>query len=231
MDFGKMLGESFDYTKSGLVGQWGKWILLFISMVIFPVWYGFTWKIFKGEKELPALEGWVEMFINGIKLIIVTFIYLLIPMIVMMVLGGGGMMSGAMMNDPGAAAAGMGLGLIIGMIFCFIFALFAIIAMVRFARTDSFGEAFNFNKIMEHIGKIGWANYIIALIIIGIILGIIQLIALYLMSIPVLGILVYLIYMLLIYPFLGVWGARYITMIYDSAEDGIVKEESAEAPA
>ena len=36
----------------------------------------------------------------------------------------------------------------------------------------SFSEAFNFSAILETIGKIGWINYIVALILVSLVVGI-----------------------------------------------------------
>jgi hypothetical protein len=46
------------------------------------------------------------------------------------------------------------------------------VASIRFARTNSFSEAFNIHEIIEHTGKIGWINYIIALILITLVIAI-----------------------------------------------------------
>lgn len=217
MEFGRMLGDSYEYTRNGLVGNWGTWLLLFVSMIIFPLWGGFQWKIYKGDSRLPALEGWVEMFVNGIKLIVVGIVYFIVPFIISLVLGGGG-------------EAAMTAGAIISMIVYFLFSLIAIMALIRFARTDSFGEAFNVSAVLAHIGRIGWLDYILALLIVWIVLVVavlIFLIALGIVSfilalIPLVGWLLALVLIaavaVLIGPFIGVFEARYLTLIYDSAE-------------
>ena len=55
------------------------------------------------------------------------------------------------------------------------------IGVVRFARTGSIGEAFNFSAIRATIAKIGWVPYIIALVVLmvcgaifGIVMGILD---------------------------------------------------------
>lgn len=75
------------------------------------------------------------------------------------------------------------------------------------------GQAFAFGAILEHIGKIGWGSYIIALIvlwIVGIVFGFIVGI---LVVIPVLGWLI----TLFLYPVWIIFTARYMTLIYESA--------------
>lgn len=186
-------------------------------MIIFPLWGGFQWKIYQGDSRLPALEGWGEMFVNGIKLIVVGIVYFIIPFIISLVLGGGG-------------EAAMSAGAIISMIVYFLFSLIAIMALIRFARTDSFGEAFNVSAILAHIGRIGWLNYILALIIVWIVLVVAVMIFIIVMGIvsfilaliPLVGWLLAFILLaavaVLIGPFIGVFEARYLTLIYDSAE-------------
>ena len=225
MNYGSMLGDSFDYTKNGLLGKWWKWLLLFISMVIFPLWMGYQWKIYQGESRAPVLNDWVGMFINGIKLTVVGIIYFLIPMIVFMVVGGAGIFMGAATDNLGAGAL---IGILIGLVVFFIFSLIALMALIRFARTDNFGEAFNFSAIVAHIGKIGWVGYILALIILWVVVGaaalvfalVTSVISLILALIPfvgwILALILDVILAILIGPFVGVFTTRYFTNIYDS---------------
>ncbi|NLA39577.1 MAG: DUF4013 domain-containing protein [Methanomicrobiales archaeon] len=225
MNYGSMIGDSFEYTKDGLFGNWGKWFLLFISMVIFPLWGGYQWKIYRGESRMPPLEGWVGMFIDGIKLIIVGIVYFIIPTIVFVILGGLGIFMGAATNSMGAGL----IGVFVGLIFLFIFSLIAMMGLIRFARTDSFGEAFNFSAIIAHIGEIGWVSYIIALIILWLVIVVavvifsiaVGIISLILLLIPLVGwilaILLEIVIAILIGPFVGVFTTRYITHIYDGA--------------
>jgi len=229
-----MVGDSFEYTKVGLWGNWVKWISLFICQIIFPLWGGYQWKIYRGESTMPPLENWGEMFINGIKLMIVNFVYFVIPIIVFLISGGVAIVSLAFAkaNDPASIIsliASLAIAIIISIVVFFIFALLALMANIRFARTDSFGEAFNFNAIMGHIGKIGWGSYIIALIVMFLILlvaaiavVIVMLILGILLAIipyigPILMMLLFIIVAILIGPFFGSWMARYITLIFDSA--------------
>jgi hypothetical protein len=175
------------------------------------------------------------MLINGVKLIIVNFVYMLIPMIVFFVTGGMAILNIILtkMDDPLgilSAVTTLAIAIVISLIVLFVFSLLAVMANVRFARTDSFGEAFNFNAIAGHIGKIGWLSYIISLIVLFVVLFIAIIIALILMVIlgiilalipfigPFLMILEILIVALLIGPFFGVLSTRYVTLIYESAD-------------
>lgn len=213
MDYGKMVGDSFAYAKEGLVGKWMKWILLIISCIIFPLIMGYMVRILKGADPSPELEDWGGLFIDGIKLFIVGLIYA-IPILILEFLALGTAITSAMMTgDPSAmmtGLAGFGVILLLLIIVAIVIGLIIATAYVRFARTGSFGEAFNFNAIFAHIGKIGWVTYIIALIIMAIVLGIIEVIC---MLIPVIGIAI----LLILLPFLVLFYSRYLTLLYDSA--------------
>ena len=209
MEYGTLLGDSFEYTKECLVGKWMKWILLIICSIIFPLIYGYAMRIYKGATPAPELENWGGLFIDGIKLLIVGIVYFIPVFIVAFLVVGGSALSGIAGGDVAALGA-MGIGMLVLVVLTIIIALIVPIAYIRFARMESFGEAFNFGAIFEHIGKIGWIDYIIAILIMGIVLGIIQFI---LMLIPILGQLLLFILM----PAFIIFAARYMTLVYDNA--------------
>lgn len=212
MDFGNMVGESFGYAKDAIVGKWMQWVLLLIATILLAIpLMGYTLKVFRGEKPAPEVTGWGTLIIDGIKYLVVALIWFIPCMIIAFVTIGAGIT--AYIMNPAAIvgiAGGMLAGLLILFIVALITGLLATIGIVRFARTGSMGEAFNFGAILETIGKIGWVDYIIALIIIGIIIGVIEFV---LMSIPYVG----MILLFLLTPLLVLWHARYICGVYDSA--------------
>ncbi len=218
MGISQMIGDSFGYAKDGLAGKWGKWILLIISCIIFPLIMGYVMRIYRGVTPSPELDKWGGMFIDGIKLFIVELIYAIPVIIIGVVLLFSTIMAvaAAMATPPINPNAVMGL--IVADIFVFIiFALVLIIigiinatAVVRFARTDSFGEAFNFGAIFSHIGRIGLVSYILALIAMGIVVGIIELVC---ELIPIIGIII----LVIIMPLLVMFQARYLSLLYDRA--------------
>jgi len=219
MDFGKTIGDSFEYAKEGLVGKWVNWLLLIISCIIFPLILGYTMRIFRGTPKAPELNEWGSMFIDGIKLFIVGLIYAIPLIIVALVVFGIAIFTGiismtAVGQGNPAAIAGLIMtslfGAIILAIISIIIGLILATAIVRFARMDSFGEAFNFTAISNHIGKIGIGSYIIALIIMFIIIFIIESI---IMMIPYIG----MVLLLILYPAFVLFEARYLTLLYDSA--------------
>ena len=218
MEIGKSVGESFEYAKEGLVGKWAKWILLIISCIIFPLVLGYMMRIYRGVKPSPELNEWGGMFIDGIKLLIVGIIYA-IPILIVefAVIGSAGIaflvaLSNPM-ADPNALTGLIGavlFGVVILVLVAIIIEMIAIIGMVRFARTNSFGQAFNFGAIFATIGRIGIGTYILALIVMAIIVGIIEVIC---WLIPYVGFVL----LIIILPFLVLFSTRYITLLYESA--------------
>jgi hypothetical protein len=216
MDYGNMLGESFAYAKDGIWEKWNKWLMLIVATILLGIpLMGYMMKVLRGTKPAPEVDDWGTLFIDGIKYIIVKIIYA-IPLIIVgfLVLGAAFMtaMSGNVAAMTGAIA-GMLVGLLLIFILAIVIALFEMIGMVRFARTGSIGEAFNFNAILATIGKIGWIPYIIALVVFLIVAVVIGIIMAIIMKVPILG---WIIYLCVIAP-MTIFFARYICLLYDSA--------------
>jgi hypothetical protein len=115
--------------------------------------------------------------------------------------------------NPNAVMGLIGADIFVFIIFILVVIIIGLItatAWVRFARTNSMGEAFNFGAIFNHIGKIGWGTYIVALIVMGILIGIINLIC---ELIPYIGFIL----LFIIMPVISIFQARYLCMLYDSA--------------
>jgi hypothetical protein len=216
MDYGSMVGESFEYAKEAVVGKWNKWLMLIIATILLGIpLMGYAMKVLRGEKPAPEVDEWGTLFIDGIKAWIVSLIYAIPIIIVGFIVAGASaaaFISGnysAMMAAFGAMALG---GLVI-FVLGIIIVVFEVIGIVRFARTGSIGEAFNMSAILATINKIGWVPYIIALIVLMIVAIIIAIIAGILMMIPYLGLIIYI---CLIAPILLLY-TRYICLLYDSA--------------
>jgi len=216
MDYGSMVGDSFAYAKEAVLGKWMKWVMLIIATILLMLpLMGYALKVLRGETPAPEVEDWGTLFIDGIKYMIIAIIWLLpvyIVMGVLMVIGFGAAMTG----DESAALAGMGImaiGMIVVAILAVIIALFMLIGVVRFARTGSIGEAFNFSAIRATIAKIGWVPYIIALVVLMVCAAIFGIVMGILMMIPILG---WLLYLCMIPPYM-IFVSRYICQLYDSA--------------
>ncbi len=207
-----MLGDSFEYTKEALIDKYMRWLILIIGTIIFPITLGYTLRIYRGDRTPPETDDLVGLFVDGVKLFVVELIWAL-PVIIVAVIVFGGSAALMMSGSNAAVAAGVGgmfLGFLLVLVVGIIVSLFAAMGAVRFARTNSFGEAFNFSAILAHIGRIGWGPYVIALVVLGVVLAVINAV---LSIIPIIGWLI----SLVLAPAFAIFGARYITLLYDSA--------------
>jgi len=210
MEIGKGLSESLEYAKDAVWGKWVKWILLIVSTIIFPLILGYELEVYRGKKPAPELENWGKLFIDGLKLFVIQLIYAIPVIIVAVIFIGTGVF--LLVSNPNAWMAAAGsfvIGLILTLIVAIIIGLVEMIGVVRFARKGSMGEAFNFSAIFETIGKIGWLDYIFALIALFVVVFIIVMV---LSLIPWLGPFL----ILVLSPVIAIFTARYVTMLYDS---------------
>lgn len=259
MEYGKLVGDSFEYAKEGLVGHWAKWILLIVLSVLpviplmlgvilgivalmgslgmfaavmivaiilaiilaFPL-LGYLVLIYKGEKPAPEVTNWGALFSNGMKLFIVHLIYAIPVLIIAAVVLGSTIFTvilsaSQMVTNPQSMMGLVGaliFGFIILIIVAFIIWIIEAMAVIRFARTNSIGEAFNFGEIFARISKIGVGSYILALIIMAVIIGIIVVI---LEMIPIIGAII----LLIVSPVLALFQARYLCLLYDSPAEEV----------
>ncbi len=226
MEFGNVIGQSIEYTKEGLVGKWGRWIVLIalsliqiLTLFIVPLYTGYLVRVYGGAQPAPKLDQWGKLFVDGWKLNIIGLIYMIPAIIVFIIFGGfavlGAIASEAAGGDPAAAtAAAFSLigGILIALIVALIISIIATFGMLRFAHTESFGQAFAFGAIFEHIGKIGWGTWIVALIILVILSFVYGLIAGILSIIPFIG---WILDLFLAVAF-AIFYARYLAIIYES---------------
>jgi hypothetical protein len=211
VDSGKILEQSFRYAKEGLERKWDTWLLLIISCIIFPLFLGYMVRIYRGANPSPQLDNWGGMFSEGLKLFFVALCYALPVVILEAVLFASPGLVKTSSADP-AAILGLIIAVLIGSMILVSGAvlvwLITTAAGVRFARTNNFIEAFNFREIISHIGRIGWMDYIVALLMMLIVLCIMIIICL---LVPYLG----MILLLVLLPFMGLFSSRYVTLLYD----------------
>jgi hypothetical protein len=217
MEYGSMVSDSFAYAKDAVIGKWMQWLLLVIATILLclPL-LGYTLKVLRGEKPAPEVTGWGTLFVDGIKYVVVSIIWA-IPCLIIFFFGLFSVFAAiALENNPEAALAalsGAAIYLVVFLILAIITGLLATIGIVRFARTGSMGEAFNFGAILEIIGKIGWGTYILAFIVLIIVQVVISIITGIFNMIPVLGAIIQIV---LIAP-IALFEARYICQLYDAA--------------
>jgi len=237
MEYGKLLDDALHYTKAGIFSDSSRWMKLIVAIICLGIpMNGYVMRIYRGADPAPDVDQWGTLFVDGIKLIIVGIIYTIPMMIVWAFIYGGiilAVIQGSM-KTAGMENWSPNLGLLLVMyVIEILIAIIMPVASIRFARMGSFSEAFNFGAILETIKKIGWINYIIALVLVTlviaipifiIIFGLILIggISMYMLggsNVALLGfILAAILIILVLAPLFAVFQARYLTKVYDCAE-------------
>jgi len=197
-----ILKGGYRYAEEALMGRWERWGILCFACLIFPISFGYGLKILKGVNPAPEIGDIFENFINGLKVCLIGIPYAVILCVIFFLLE---------MLSVAAAAISVVL-LIPGFLFSIIFTIFgfyfAELGVVRYARTESYREAFNILALYRIVRRIGIKKYFysnLILLAIGIIFCIIF------VGIPVIG---WLIEMILAPLFLLMLG-KFFSDIYD----------------
>ncbi|MBP7411697.1 DUF4013 domain-containing protein [Methanoculleus sp. 10] len=226
MDYGNLISRSVEYTKDALWGEWGRWVILAVlslvqvfTLFLVPLYNGYLVRVLSGRRPAPDVEGWGRLFVDGWKWNIIALIYLIPVLLVLAFFGGIAALSAIAaqgVDNPdvwapavAAAISGILLAALVWVIISFV----SLFALVRFAHTGRFVEAFNFGAIFSHIGRIGWGSWIVAVIILALIGLVYAFVLGILTNIPVLG---WIINLFLGVAF-GIFHARYLAAAYESA--------------
>jgi hypothetical protein len=220
------LSESWGFAQEALSGKWVRWIMLVISSIIFPIMYGYTVRIMRGNQPAYEEESFFGLFIDGVKLCVINIVYMIIPMLVLFATIGyaifGIISSGKeiTLNSVLPILGGFITGILFFIILAIIFGMVGIIGSVRFARTGSVSEAFAIGEIVSTIGKIGWIHYIISLlalmVVVFILMAVVTIFELILSIIPIAGWLVGWVLSMFLGPFISLMSSRFYSLLYDS---------------
>jgi hypothetical protein len=221
----------------GLYGSIALLIVLFIAALIISIllgtfYQGFLVRILRGNRTLPEINDFANLFTDGIKFFIIQMVYLIPPLVALVATLAAAWFIGAGGNpnfylNPAAwvtIAVILLLGLFITGILAIILALFWVIGIIQFARTGEMLQAFRFGQMLTTIKKIGWIPYFIALAIIVIFVicysVVFSLASMVTSMVPFVGIIFYLgihIVELILAPVIAVIIYRYFSLLYDSA--------------
>ena len=126
---------------------------IIIALIISFAIYGFELDIVKYGIErndgAPEID-FVRQFVNGVKLFVVSFIYLLIPIIIALIL---------------SVVFQHWLALIIDIILFLVFGLAAIMAECRLAKTEELGYALAVGDAIADISSVGFLKLLVFLVI------------------------------------------------------------------
>jgi hypothetical protein len=240
MDFQGILSDAFSYTKEGVLGNTNRWLKLIIAIICLGLPFnGYVMRVYRGANPAPEVDEWGTLFTDGLKLFAVGLVYALPMIIIWLFIFGTMLISGFSddMSGAGVAAAGMNLLLMMVLyLYEIVIAVIMPVASIRFARTNTFSEAFNFSAIFGTIGRIGWLNYIIAIILVGLVVGIPMMVLIFgfiivailiggasMVLLKEAGLLVLfglialmVLAILIVAPLFGIFQARCMTRVYDS---------------
>jgi hypothetical protein len=183
MDLSDNLSNSFAFARK-LFSDFGRLIILIVLDII-PIVNlivtGYASRVLKespGADSPPKLENYGDLFIDGLKIVIASIIYMLIPLILIaaglgsffaaMVTGGGpNFMSNGFTPAYMGLLGGTGAVLVlVGLLVAFVMLILLAAGIAHMIKTGKFGKAFAFGEILNVIGKIGWGKYIAWLILI-----------------------------------------------------------------
>ena len=232
MNINRNIIDSLQYP----IKDWIKIILLGIILIIPIVNFiglGYYLRIIKstlaGLDELPDFERVGELFIDGIKLLIVCIIYAIVPLIfyaLSFAFAGSATVPSSTTTSSVFSFSYLptltGISLvffIIATIFAIIISIFAYMGIANMAYYDcEIGAALRYREILDRIASIGWGNYILWWIVLmliitvaGFIIGIVGGILLFF----VLGFLVF----LLGYSYLVIFQARSVALTFISSRE------------
>ncbi|MDV0444439.1 DUF4013 domain-containing protein [Methanorbis rubei] len=227
-----LVGPDFGFTPevlSGLLGHFA--VLIGLACVLFvPLMQGYCYRLFRTGDTMPDtgnlwglfFNGWrinITLFIYAIPLMVISFIYMLVFMY--------------FFPDTGLYSAADVLQLegmmYVGTVFSYaaiqfvttlIIILFACVGITHLCRTGSIREAISLRKVAEIIGKIGWYDYILSLVIMSILYLMITFVTmslgqLFSNNVFLIGVLMVL-YIFVLVP-ITVFFIKYLSIVYDTA--------------
>lgn len=241
MDFQEILSDAFLYTREGVLENSNRWLKLIIALICLGLPFnGYVMRVYRGANPAPEVDEWGTLFMDGLKLFAVGLVYALPIIIIWLFIFGTMLLSGFSDDMAGAGIAAAGMNMLLMMVlylYEIVIAVLMPIASIRFARTNTFSEAFNFSAIFGTIGRIGWLNYIIAIILVGLVVGIPMMVLIFgfiivaiiiggasMLVLKEAGLLILfgvialmLLLILIVAPLFGIFQARCMTRVYDSA--------------
>lgn len=153
--------DSLEYSAKDLKTLLILGVTYFLSFLLLPIFllYGYSYRVTKisvegminGNDPLPAFDNVIDMFVDGIKVVIVYLVYLLIPFILFILFA----IISSSVGGYGESAI-MAIGSIVtvaAIVFAYLMSMFGVANMANY--DDSLSKAFAFNEIIEIIKSVG----------------------------------------------------------------------------
>jgi len=177
MNVSEMVSDSLKFPFSDLKRLLILGILMATGILIIPaiLAYGYTLRIieysFNGSNELPPFNDWLDMFVDGLKYIIVRIIYVGVPAILTSIIATIILMtmlfSGQVTNFSTFLNTFFLILLIVGLIIMTFPYLLSLMALPHIVKKDKLEASVKFKDILGIIKNIGWVNYITGAVIIA----------------------------------------------------------------
>lgn len=232
--------DSLEYSAQ----DWKKLVILGViclfSFLLLPAFLitGYNYRvintavhgIINGRDPLPEFDDVIDMFVDGVKVVIVQIAYLLVPGIIFLIFT-------LIANAAGgvAASAIMVIGCLITFVLVIVACLMSQMALCHMAYNEgAFSKAFAISEIKEVIDEIGWFNSIatyIGLIIISVAIAVVVTAIIYgiftvfgisgaILGVNPSGVFIvailinFMITMFIVGPYLSIFNARSIGLLY-----------------
>jgi hypothetical protein len=226
MDAGQITSDSLQYPLTNFNKILILGILTILSLLIIPGFLvlGYLFKIIKssmeGSSELPDFNEWINMFVDGLKVFVVLFIYSIVP-IILFLLGIWAVLL-PMLTVPGEGSlltTNISISLVsgialIGIVLQVLISFINPIALTNMVYHNELKAAFRLKEIYWKIKEIGGVDYLIWYIIMLIIMVVIYYISFILIFPFFIGLIIV---PLIILPFFTMFYARSIALVYLNA--------------
>jgi len=208
--------------------------LIILGVVIGFLVNGYLFKVLKsslkGTEELPKFNNWIDMFVNGIKINIISIFYNIPTILILLIFSGLSFTSDLVTNGTSqfsidsiivftgidvlsVSTKGWAVIAILYMTVIYPISLMATANMAQ--NSNKLNAAFHFREIFHKISNIGWGNLIQWYIVIGVIYYIILLVVEFGIS-SITGfqpsIIATLIYSLILTPYLAIYIYRSLAL-------------------
>jgi len=204
--------------------------LFIVKYIIGFFLMGYSFRIIKSsladEVELPEFNAWFNMFIDGVKVIMVFIAYAIPSILIMLVFVALSFTStlGIIESNPSTFVAdiilGSGIWGLIAILYMIIIYPLIVIAITNMAHKGSkLGAAFRLREILKKISNIGWGKLVVWYIVTVIVFLI--LVAIGGLIIAIVDVLIHpivgqLLILLILLPYLYMYFARSTALIYKS---------------
>jgi hypothetical protein len=222
MKLDENLSKAINYTTM-LFSDLGR-LLILIVLDIIPIvnfvvlgYIGTVIKEPKGSEELPPLEKYFDLWVQGLKIAVAAFVFMIIPMLLIGPFAVLVALSWLEFSFLPSVSWVLAIPLmLVGVLLAFFFGILLSMAIVNMLKKDSFGEVFAFGKVLGIIGKVGWGTYILWLLVIFVCSVVVAAIG----GLPVVGWFL----SLIVAPVFGVFVGRSASLVY---MEGTESEETA----